>query len=49
MDYLETINDACFIRKFLDDHTNLIYCLCDMIDYWLILQKNETKKSLRRH
>jgi hypothetical protein len=32
--------------KYPDDPTNTVYCLCNIFNYWEILQKNQDKESL---
>jgi hypothetical protein len=42
----KTRNDACFDRKFPDDPSSSIYRLCNILNYWAILQKNQDKGRL---
>jgi hypothetical protein len=42
----KTRNDACFDRKFPDDPSSSIYRLCNILNYWAILQKNQDRGRL---
>jgi hypothetical protein len=42
----KTRNDVCFNRAVVSDPANIIYKLCNLLNNWAILQKNQDQEKV---